>query len=89
MKIIDGFTLRCVAGEMIVSAESIAQINFNKLIALNSSAAYLWAEVMGIEFTVEKLAELLIEKYEIDPETALADASTVARSWLDVGLIEQ
>ncbi|MFI3293621.1 MAG: PqqD family protein [Rikenellaceae bacterium] len=88
MKIIEGFTLRSVAGEMIVSGESIAQINFNKLIALNESAAYLWGKVVGSDFTVEMLAELLVAEYEIDPEVALADATAVAKSWADVGLIE-
>ncbi len=88
MKIIDGFTLRSVAGEMIVSGESIAQINFNKLIALNESAAYLWSEVVGSDFTVERLAELLVAKYEIDADVAMADASKVAKSWAEIGLIE-
>lgn len=88
MKIVKGFTLRSVAGEMIVSGESVAQINFNKLIALNESAAYLWGEVVGSDFTVEKLAELLVTKYEIDSERALRDAAAVAKSWADVGLVE-
>lgn len=88
MKIVKGFTLRSVAGEMIVSAESIEQINFNKLIALNESAAYLWAEVDGSDFTLESLAELLVAKYEIDMELALADAAAVAKSWTEVGLVE-
>lgn len=88
MRIIDGFTLRCVAGEMIVGGESIAQINFNKLISLNEAAAYLWSEVIGCDFTVEKLAELLVTKYEIDEKTALADAKAVAQSWIDVRLVK-
>ncbi len=88
MKIVKGFTLRSVAGEMIVSGESVAQINFNKLIALNESAAYLWGEVIESDFTVEKLAELLVAKYEIDSERALNDAAAVAKSWADVGLVE-
>ncbi len=88
MKIVKGFTLRSVAGEMIVSGESVAQINFNKLIALNESAAYLWAEVVDEDFTVERLAELLVAKYEIDSERALKDATAVAKSWAEVGLVE-
>ncbi len=86
MRIIDGFTLRSVAGEMIVSGESIAQINFNKLISLNESAAYLWSEVVGSDFTVEGLAKLLITKYEVDEAMALADAKAIAKNWIEVGL---
>ncbi|MFR9668371.1 MAG: PqqD family protein [Rikenellaceae bacterium] len=88
MKIVKGFILRSVAGEMIVSGESVAQINFNKLISLNESAAYLWGEVVESDFTVERLAELLVAKYEIDEALALKDAAAVAKSWADVGLIE-
>ncbi|MFR9658121.1 MAG: PqqD family protein [Rikenellaceae bacterium] len=88
MRIIDGFTMRSVAGENIVSGESIAQINFNKLISLNESAAYLWSEVVGGDFTTEMLAELLITKYKIDSELALVDAKMVAQSWIEAGLIE-
>ncbi len=88
MKIIDGFTLRSMAGEMIVSGESVAQINFNKVIALNKSAAYLWEEIVGTDFTVGKLAELLVAKYDIDEALALNDATALAMSWAEVGLIE-
>lgn len=89
MKIIDGFTLRSVAGEMIVSGESIAQINFNKLVALNESAAYLWREVEGTDFTTTTLAELLVEEYGIDSETATNDATAVAKSWIEAGIVEE
>ncbi len=88
MKIIDGFVLRSVAGEMIVGGESIAQMNFNKLISLNESAAYLWQEVVGSEFTVEQLAALLVERYEIDLASALVDVEAIAQSWIEAGLVE-
>ena len=39
MKIIEGFKMRTIAGESVVVGEGMAQINFNKLISLNSSAA--------------------------------------------------
>ncbi len=89
MKIIDGFTLRSVAGEMIVSGESIAQINFNKLISLNESAAYLWRSVEGKEFSVAMLAELLVQEYGIDSDRAMVDAKTIAQGWIEVGLVTE
>ncbi|MFI3314785.1 MAG: PqqD family protein [Rikenellaceae bacterium] len=87
MRIIEGFKLRSVAGEMIVSGESVAQIDFNKLIALNESAAYLWNEVEGKDFSIETLADLLVQKYGIDSELATNDATAISQNWLDVGLI--
>ena len=45
MKIKDGFTLRTMLGENIVVGEGLSQVNFNKLITLNETAAFLWKEV--------------------------------------------
>ena len=79
MKTIPGFTLRPLGKEFIITAESIKQINFNKMISLNESAAYLWKSVDGKDFNAEDLADLLVERYEIDRETALRDYITRIR----------
>ncbi len=88
MKIIEGFKLRSVAGEMIVSGEGINQINFNKLIALNSTAAFLWQRVEGVDFDASTLADLLIEEYEIDRDQALSDSQALIKNWAECGIIE-
>ncbi len=89
MKIINGFKLRSVAGEMVVSGEGINQINFNKLIALNSTAAYLWKGVEEKEFDAEMMADLLVAEYDIDHAQALTDAQTLIASWMECGIIEE
>lgn len=63
MKIKEGFVLREMCGENIVAAEGLQNINFNKLISLNSTAAFLWKELVGKEFTAEQMASLLVEEY--------------------------
>ncbi len=88
MKIIKGFKLREVAGEKVVSGEGVGQINFNKLIALNESAAYLWSSLEGKSFDIAQVAELLVSEYEIDLETAQRDASTLIAKWSECGLLE-
>ncbi len=89
MHIKQGFKLRTVGNEFIVSGEGLEQINFNKLISLNSSAAFLWQSVEGKSFNVETLAELLVAEYDITQEQATEDAEDIAKSWLDAGLIEE
>lgn len=89
MKIKEGFKLRSVGKEYIVAGEGLQQIDFNKLISLNASAAYLWQAVEGREFDVQPLADLLISKYNIPKEQALADATEVANSWLEAGIVEE
>lgn len=87
MKIKEGFVLRQMCGENIVAAEGLQHINFNKLISLNESAAYLFENLNGKEFTVEDVAQLLIDRYEIDSELAHTDAQKLCDAWLDAGLI--
>lgn len=89
MKIKDGFELREMCGEHIIIGTGMANIDFSKVISLNESAAYLWRAIEGKEFTVQLLAELLTEQYDIDDVTATADASMLAKQWVNVGIVEE
>ena len=86
MKLVEGFRLRQLGGEFIVTPESVAQINFNKLISLNSSAAYLWKSVEGKEFTADTLKDLLLDRYEVSEEIAAHDAENIARTGVEAGI---
>ena len=88
MKIKDGFILRTICGEHVVVGEGLAQVNFNKMLSLNSSAAYLWESVTGREFTVEDLTSLLTEKYDVPADKAAEDAAKVAEIWIREGVVE-
>ena len=88
MKIKEGFILREMCGENIVAAEGLEHINFNKLISLNESAAYLWKELCGKEFSIEEMAELLIVRYGIDKELALKDSDNLCEAWINAGIAE-
>ena len=87
MKTVPGFTLRPLGKEFIITAESVKQINFNRMISLNESAAYLWKKVDGKEFTVQTLADLLCDRYEVDPGTALKDSEVIAAKWKEAGIV--
>lgn len=87
MRIIEGFRLRNVMGQATIVGEGVGQIDFNKLITLNDSAAYLWQSVEGKEFDVQTLANLLVDKYGIDQDTALIDAKAIANKWIEIGVV--
>lgn len=89
MKILSGFKLRPLGREFIITADSPSQVNFNKMIALNSTAAFLWNAVSGKDFTPEMMAELLEGEYEVDHETALRDSKAIAAKWIEVGIAEE
>ena len=88
MKIKEGFELREMCGENIIVAKGVQNIDFNKIISLNESAAYLWKELVGKDFTPESMAHLLRLEYEVSEETALADAQELAKAWQEAGLCE-
>lgn len=88
MKIKKGFTLRSVMGQNVVLAEGNNADSFGKMITLNSSAAMLWNELKGKSFDTEDAAELLVAKYGIDCEQALADAAHILNLMTEKGLVE-
>ena len=88
MKIKDGFTLRTMLGENIVVGEGLSQVNFNKLITLNETAAFLWKEVQGKTFGKEDLVKLLLDNYEVEEERAAADVDKLIDTWIKEGIIE-
>ena len=88
MKIRKGFVLREMCGETLVTAEGMDNFDFNKVISLNSSAAWLWKEVEGREFDEGTLAGLLLDRYDVDAGTAARDAAALLQTWNDAGLLE-
>ena len=88
MKIKDGFVLRNIGDNYMVVGEGLAQIDFNKIISLNDTAAFLWKAVQRKDFDVETLRDLLLGEYDVDEATALKDATTLVEKWVAVGLVE-
>ena len=88
MKIKKGFELRKICGENIVIAHGVENIDFTKIITLNESAAFIWQQVEGEDFTEEEMAKLLLDEYEVDEIQALADVKALAESWKQAGLVE-
>jgi len=89
MKIKEGFKMRLLGKEHIVVPEGLGLINFNKMIVLNSSAAYLWESVQSKEFSVEDLKDLLLAQYDVDSQTAAADSQKIADSWIESGIVSE
>lgn len=88
MKIKKGFELRDICGEKVIIASGIENIDFNKMISLNESAAYLWQQVSDKTFDADLLAQLLEAAYDVDHATATTDAQTIIQSWLEQGVVE-
>lgn len=88
MKAKPGFNLREVCGENIIVAEGEENIDFSNIISMNESSAYLWRNIQGKEFTHNDLVELLLQEYDVDEATALADVKNLTDLWAQAGIIE-
>ncbi len=88
MNVKKGFKLRPLGREFILVGESVEQVNFNKMITMNETAAYLWDKVAdGKDFDAELLAGYLTDEYEVSNEQALQDAQMTIDTWLNAGII--
>ncbi len=88
MNVKTGFKLRPLGREFILVGESVEQVNFNKMITMNETAAYLWDKVAdGKDFDAELLAGYLTDEYEVSNEQALQDAQMTIDTWLNAGII--
>ena len=88
MKTKKGFKLRSICGENIIVGEGIENIDFSKIISMNESAAYLWQNIEGKEFTEKELVDLLTAEYEVDEATARQDVATMLQQWTEAGMLE-
>lgn len=88
-----GFKLRALGNEFILVGESIEQINFNKMLTMNDTAAFLWRKVTEgtnyAPFDAAFLASQLCAEYEVSEEQALTDSQATMDSWLNAGIVEQ
>ena len=89
MKIKKGFQLQNVCGEHIIIPAGEENIDFSHIISLNPTAAYLWEKIAEkVEFTIEDMAQLLLDEYEVEEDIALEDCKLIAERWVEMGLID-
>lgn len=81
--------MRLLGNEYILVGESMAQVNFNKMITMNDTAAYLWQQVAdGKEFDAPYLAQMLCREYDVAEARAITDAEQTIQTWRNAGIIE-
>lgn len=73
MKIKEGFIIRPVLDSFVVMPIGAAVVDFNGMLRLNASGAFLWHR-LETGATLDSLAEALVAEYGIPPETARQDA---------------
>lgn len=79
MKLKKDYKVRDIAGENVIVAIGRLNVDMTKVITLNASSRWLWDELQDMDFDTERIAEMLVDEYGIDRETALDDAG----KWID------
>lgn len=84
-KIKEGFLLRTVAGSNIVVP--VGSIDFSGVITLNEVGALIWKKLEnGAE--LDELVDAVLEEYDTDRETALADIEGYIEELKGRGMLE-
>ena len=89
MKKIDGFVMRRLGQEAMIVAESVDLIDFDRIVSLNSSAAYVWENLPDSDFTIQTIIYLLMDRYDVDEAVARKDAEDLVKVWLKAGIITE
>ena len=87
MKIKAEYKVRSMAGENVVIMQGTAGSDMTRIISLNASSLLLWNELQGREFKVADVANILVDNYNIDRDTAERDAQKWIEKLAECGLI--
>lgn len=88
MKISTQFKVREMAGEHIIVMPGTYGADMTRVISLNETSLYLWNALEGREFELDTVADLLVEHYEVDRETALRDSEAWIARLRETGIVK-
>jgi hypothetical protein len=87
MKIKEGFILREIAGSWIVVPIGERVVEFNGLMTLSETGAFLWKELEGGS-NIYKLISLILAEYDVDENTAKNNVQEFISAISERGLTE-
>ncbi len=87
MKIKSGYILRNVAGSYIVVAVGDRVKEFNGIINLNETSAFLW-KLLEKGATEEELVTALLDEFDVAEEVAKSDVKTFIENLKGANLIK-
>ena len=88
MKTKKGYTLRPLGQEFILVAEGLDVADATRMISMNSTAAFLWEDVVDREFDAQTLVDLLVDNWDVSRETAEKDVAALLKSWERAEVLE-
>lgn len=82
LKRIEGIAWRVIEGEAV-----LVNVRSDEVMHLNPAASLLWSSLDG-QASLQDIARSITEEYDVDMDTALADAMEFSDSLLEQGAVE-
>lgn len=80
--------LRKIADECMLIPTGMAAQNFNGMMTLNETAAFVW-DNLDDAGSRERLVELVMENYDVEQETAQKDVCGLVDTMIRLGMIAE
>ncbi|HOP99326.1 MAG TPA: PqqD family protein [Acetivibrio clariflavus] len=87
MKLSKEFALREIAGNYIVVPFGEKAVNFNAMITLNETGAFIWKKIEEGK-SKEELLSAMLEEYDVDREKAKEDIEKFCEKLKSAGILE-
>ncbi len=88
MRIKSGFILREVNGMQVAVAVGDRALEFNGIITLNDTGAFIWS-CLEQETAKEEIVDKMLQAYDTDFETASAGVEKILLKLKDAGILDE
>ena len=88
MKIKSGFVLEKVGGAYLAVAVGSRTKDFNGLVRMNGTGAFLWGLLADKDMTSEELLSKVLSEYDVAEEQARGDIAAFEKTLRDNGILE-
>lgn len=89
MKLRADLVLRTIGSDHMIVDPGQEMVDLSTVYTLNDSAAWLWEQLKGIDFTKTSIVTLLCQQYDVTEQQALADAEVLIKDFEKQGLLEK
>lgn len=87
MKIVKDFILREIAGETVLIPTGDTSQEFNGMLTLTESAAFIWENLEKVD-SLEEMISLILENYEVEEALAKQDIIGFITTLLNAGIVQ-
>ena len=88
MRIKGTFVVRDIAGDTVIVPVGDSALSYNGMITTTKTGAVLW-QALQEECKKEMLIQMLLDRFDVDYETAAADTDEFLANLRTLGLIEE